>query len=123
MDAPDHKSFAAAIRLELAKALTPLESWLRELEAKLDTITQMSNRRLLRAKAVSQKVGLPIASIYELMARDEFPKPIKLTASASGRRVAWVESSVDSWIAQRIAASRQSTPGKIQRRRLKGDAT
>jgi prophage regulatory protein len=117
MDAPDQKSFAAAIRLELAKSLTPLESWLKELEAKLDSITQASSRRLLRAKAVSQKVGLPIPSIYELIARDQFPKPINL----SKRRVAWIEADLDRWIDSRIEASRQSTPREVQRRRLRGE--
>ena len=104
MDAPDLKTFAPVIRLEIAKALTPLESWLKELEAKLVAMAQASNRRLLRAKAVSQKVGLPIASLYELMAKGTFPKPIKLTDS--GRRVAWIESEVDEFIEARIAASR-----------------
>jgi prophage regulatory protein len=105
MHAPDQKSFAPIIRLEVAKALTPIESWLKELEAKLGAVTQASNRRLLRAKAVSQKTGLSTSSLYELVSKGTFPKPIKLTDS--GRRVAWIESEVDEFIEQRIRIARE----------------
>nr|WP_241902112.1 AlpA family phage regulatory protein [Vibrio breoganii] len=40
---------------------------------------------------------LPRSSVYELMAKEGFPKQIELTE----RRVAWVESEVLDWIASR----------------------
>ncbi|MFM5301830.1 helix-turn-helix transcriptional regulator [Aeromonas caviae] len=56
--------------------------------------------RLIRIREVIQKTGLSKSSIYDLMARGQFPKPVRLTA----RSVAMIESEVDAWIAERIAA-------------------
>ena len=54
---------------------------------------------LIRRKAVSDKTGLGRSAIYQRMAEGTFPKQVKL-----GRElVAWVESEVDAWIAERIA--------------------
>ncbi|SDD72482.1 helix-turn-helix transcriptional regulator [Rhodospira trueperi] len=58
---------------------------------------------LLRRPAVKAKTGLSTSSIYAKMARDEFPKPIRL----GPKSVAWIEDEVDAWIAARVAASRQ----------------
>lgn len=44
----------------------------------------ISSIRLIRRKEVQQKTGLGASSIYALMQKDEFPKPITL----STRRVA-----------------------------------
>lgn len=55
--------------------------------------------RLIRRKEVQSKTGLGASSIYALMNQGEFPKPITLSV----RRVAWVESDVDQWIAKRIS--------------------
>ena len=62
------------------------------------------NLRLIRRKEVQSKTGLGASSIYAEMAKGHFPKPIVL----SERRVAWVESEIDTWIAERIA-SRKAT--------------
>lgn len=59
--------------------------------------------RLIRMKEVIQKTGLSKSSIYDLIARDQLPKPVHLSP-AGGRSVAFVESEIDSWIAERIAA-------------------
>jgi prophage regulatory protein len=40
------------------------------------------------------------SSLYALIAANEFPQPVKVGA----RRIAFVESEVNQWIAQRIAA-------------------
>ncbi|MEZ5566502.1 MAG: AlpA family transcriptional regulator [Gammaproteobacteria bacterium] len=60
--------------------------------------------RLLRRPEVKHRTGLSTSTLYELMARNQFPRPIQLTT----RTVAWSESSVDSWIRARIAASRNA---------------
>ena len=60
--------------------------------------------RLIRRPKVESKVGLGRSSIYERIARGEFPAPVSL-----GRRsVAWIESEIDAWIAARISASRDA---------------
>lgn len=65
---------------------------------------EASNTRLIRRKEVQIKTGLGASSIYALMSEGKFPKPITLSI----RRVAWIESDIDSWIAERIA-SRNTT--------------
>ena len=64
----------------------------------------LKNQRLIRRKEVQVKTGLGASSIYAEMSKGKFPKPIQI----STRRVAWIESEVDSWIAERIS-SRQLT--------------
>ena len=55
--------------------------------------------RLIRRKEVQVKTGLGASSIYALMKQGKFPDPIHLSI----RRVAWIESEIDSWIEERIA--------------------
>lgn len=57
--------------------------------------------RFIRVREVIQKTGLSKSSIYDLMAQGLFPKTVKL---GGGRAVAFIESEVDSWMAERIAA-------------------
>jgi prophage regulatory protein len=47
--------------------------------------------RFLRRDAVEQATGLRRSTIYELMAKGEFPRPIKITG---GRAVGWLESEI-----------------------------
>lgn len=54
----------------------------------------------LRRPAVEEITGLKRSSIYLLMSRGQFPRPIKLTSKA----VAWPESAIAEWLAQRAAA-------------------
>lgn len=61
----------------------------------------IENRRLIRRKEVQAKTGLGASSIYAMMKQGKFPKAITL----SERRVAWIESDVDQWIAERIVQS------------------
>jgi prophage regulatory protein len=60
------------------------------------------NLRLLRRPEVESKTGMCRSTIYEQVARGEFPAPIKLGRRAS----AWLEADIERWIADRIAASR-----------------
>lgn len=59
---------------------------------------------LLRRKQVEARVGLTRSTIYALMAEGKFPKPVPLV----GRTVAWTESSIDKWIAERISAGKSA---------------
>ena len=65
---------------------------------------QIENQRLIRRKEVQAKTGLGASSIYAMMKQGKFPKAITL----SERRVAWIESDVDSWIAERISSHKAS---------------
>ena len=56
-------------------------------------------QRFLRRTDVQDFTGLPVSTLYELMDRGEFPKPIKLSA----RTVAWLENEVIEWQKVRIA--------------------
>lgn len=55
--------------------------------------------RLIRIREAIQRTGLSKSSIYDLMAQGRFPQTVRL----GGRSVAFVESEIDSWIAERIA--------------------
>lgn len=51
----------------------------------------------LRRQAVQEITGLSRSTIYDLMSRGQFPRPIKLSA----RAVAWPESVIAEWLASR----------------------
>ncbi|MDC9581080.1 AlpA family transcriptional regulator [Xenorhabdus sp. PR6a] len=57
---------------------------------------------LIRLPEVQRRTGYSKAWIYKLINDGEFPKQIKL----GSRSIAFIESEIDSWIAQRIAGSR-----------------
>lgn len=56
--------------------------------------------RLLRLPEVRARTGLGRDSVYRLAKAGEFPRPVKVSERAS----AWLESEVQAFIAQRIAA-------------------
>lgn len=64
--------------------------------------------RILRIKQVQDRLGLSRSTIYDRMNAKsprydrEFPKPLRLGASAIG----WLEESVNEWIRNRIESSR-----------------
>ncbi|OTG79378.1 hypothetical protein B9T31_17015 [Acinetobacter sp. ANC 4558] len=60
------------------------------------------NNRLIRRKEVQEKTGLGASSIYAMMKTGDFPQCLNL----SERRVAWIESDIDKWIAERVANHR-----------------
>lgn len=51
----------------------------------------------LRRPAVQDVTGLSCSTIYDLMAKGLFPRPVRLT----GKAVAWPESVIVEWLAQR----------------------
>lgn len=56
--------------------------------------------RLIRRVEVESRTGLSKSVMYLLIARGEFPEPVRL----GPRGTAWVESEVAQWIEQRIQA-------------------
>jgi prophage regulatory protein len=65
------------------------------------TVSRSAVVRVLRRREVEHRTGLGRSAIYALIAKDKFPKPIRLTEKAVG----WTEASVEAWIAERIAAT------------------
>ena len=61
-------------------------------------------QRLIRLSEVMQRVGLSNSHIYALQAKGQFPKPIKLIQG--GRASGYIESEIDTYIEDRITASR-----------------
>jgi prophage regulatory protein len=57
--------------------------------------------KFLRLKKVTEKTGLSRSTIYRLEAAGNFPKRVRLSLGA----VAWHESQVDVWMAERANAS------------------
>ena len=56
---------------------------------------------LLKRPEVRQRTTLSDSTLYRLLDRGEFPRPIKV--NPNGRAVAWLESEVDAWIESRLA--------------------
>jgi prophage regulatory protein len=56
--------------------------------------------RIIRLPEVIKRTGLPRASIYQQMTLGTFPRQVSISLRSRG----WVESEVDGWIEQRIAA-------------------
>ncbi len=61
-----------------------------------------SPQRVIRLNELVEFTGLRRTQIQELIARGEFPAPIRL----SERRIAWLAGDVAAWQADKIAASR-----------------
>lgn len=55
--------------------------------------------RFMRREAVCNETGLPTSTLYAKIAKGEFPRPVKIGT----RAVAWKESEVKDWQAQRLA--------------------
>ena len=58
--------------------------------------------RIIRMADVQARTGLSRSTIYQWVSDGSFPQPIRLGARAVG----WIESEVDAWIREQIAASR-----------------
>lgn len=52
---------------------------------------------LLRRPAVEAATGLSRSSIYDMMDRGEFPRPVRI----GKRAVAWPESAISDWLSNR----------------------
>lgn len=56
-------------------------------------------QRIIRRPEIEKVSGYCVDHLYALMAKGEFPKPIKL----GERAVGWLESDIERWQAERIA--------------------
>lgn len=63
--------------------------------------TQSRKVQILRRPEVEAFSGLSCSTIYRLMEKGEFPRPVRLSANSVG----WLESDLNNWLEQRIAAS------------------
>lgn len=55
--------------------------------------------RFLRERECRDRTGLPRSTRYELIAKGEFPRPVRI-----GRRaVAWLDEEVEEWMQRRVA--------------------
>lgn len=61
--------------------------------------------RILRRRKVETKTGISRSSIYDGIKKGSFPKPIQLGQQSVG----WLESEIDAWLLERIAASRNAS--------------
>ena len=66
----------------------------------------MRSEKLLRLPEVMNQTGLRRAAIYARIREGVFPSPVKI----GKRAVAWPESKVQAWIAERIAEARTERP-------------
>lgn len=60
--------------------------------------------QVMRMKDVVKKIGLCRATIYAMIGRGEFPRPIRIGERATG----WRESELEAWLAKRTAARERS---------------
>jgi prophage regulatory protein len=65
-----------------------------------ETLRALVAEKHLRRLAVQELTGLSRSTIYDLMGKNLFPRPVRLTAKA----VAWPESAIADWLAQRHPA-------------------
>ena len=66
---------------------------------------KIESNRLIRRTEVQSKTGLGASSIYAMMKQGKFPQCMSL----SERRVAWLESDIDQWIAERVASHKATS--------------
>ncbi|OUR63487.1 hypothetical protein A9Q79_10310 [Methylophaga sp. 42_25_T18] len=61
------------------------------------------SQQIIKLPRVVVRTGKSRSAIYREAAAGTFPKPIKLSERSSG----WLESEIEQWIDERIAASRE----------------
>lgn len=69
-----------------------------------------SNDRFLRWPEVKDRVGYSRSQVHLLIKQGKFPTPCKLGIRAS----AWLESSIDLWISERVSASQGNAQGGVK---------
>ena len=62
------------------------------------------SHRILRLPAVKSRTGLSRSTIYSHVANKQFPAPISLGARAVG----WLEQDIESWLSEKVEASRKA---------------
>jgi prophage regulatory protein len=67
---------------------------------------------IIRRHEVERRTGLAKSSLYALIDKGQFPRPINLTEG----RVGWLVHEIDAWAAERIAARDHPQQEQIERR-------
>lgn len=67
------------------------------------TVTRAKPEKLLRLPAVEERTALKKSTIYAAVAAGTMPPPVRLSA----RAVAWRESEIDRWVAERLTTRGQ----------------
>lgn len=60
---------------------------------------------LMRREQVQSQTSLGRSSLYALIKKGDFPKPVKLTGA---RAVAWSSHAIDAWVASRVAGTKNA---------------
>jgi len=63
-----------------------------------------TNDRFLSLKEVKEITGFSRSSIYSYIQQSRFPKAILI----GSRKVAWMKTEIDAWVAEKIATRRTS---------------
>ena len=63
-----------------------------------------NSTKVLRLRAVLERVGIGKTAVYAAIKNGEFPAPIKLSARAVG----WREADVEAWLAERPRATSEA---------------
>lgn len=58
--------------------------------------------KFLRRRDVEEATGLPTSTLYDMIAKGSFPRPINITPG----RVGWLEADVAKWQEARLAEAR-----------------
>jgi prophage regulatory protein len=66
--------------------------------------------QIMRMKDVVKKIGLCRATIYTIISRGEFPRPIRIGERATG----WLESELEAWLASRASAKKPAGTAQDQ---------
>lgn len=69
--------------------------------------TTTTQRRILRLRDVRARTGLCTSSIYDRMARGDFPQSVPL----GGRAVGWIDAEIDQWIDSLISKRADAAEG------------
>lgn len=65
---------------------------------------QTQPTKIIRLPEVMQRTGASKEFIYKMIRRGEFPASIRIAPRYAG----WIESEIEAWLHQRIAAARSS---------------
>ena len=68
--------------------------------------------KILRLDDVKSKTGLGRTTIYDQVARGEFPRPIKISTRAIG----WIDEEIEGWVQDRVSARDSSGPSARRER-------
>jgi len=75
--------------------------------------SEYSGERLVKKPEVAAITGLSESSIYKLMSKKLFPRPVHLgVGGVDGNAVAWVESELIEWVRQRISKRKTAYSSK-----------